>query len=944
MPIDLNNLVQASMQNKKIYSPKFFSSILTGNGKRRGLLNENNNPSILRKNADIAVALTTKNRILNGTTEVHHVPLNTLPYAAWNEMALIPTPEKTETTEIATYTSTGNTSTKCNTLVLIQMKIHSLVYQAKEDVKLGMVVKTLVPCYQLRLFEINDLTCPTCTRMQNNTAFNSNLVPLPANRYWDMYTGDVTTTMQEITDKLIGYGFTVDINACNTFIADFSLYESVALRANEWTTTIDKTLDVFFENAHARGLRNEDIIPVLKYIEQYNIPLELYRNIYKSIKTHLPDKASEVCKHNLNLLLSETLNNLDNKKPVLNSLSTPSPAVTLPNTITKWSREQKNAMCSADPLILVQAGAGTGKSTVILGRIDYMLACGVDPEDIMVLSFTNAAADNITNKNASVHSMTIARMIHTIYSENFPKHELSSEKTLENCLDIYFPTDGLADTFKRKLKAMDNNEPNAFTEVNSFVEENYDDVIRMLDTIGQTTLNLEIIICYQRIDELTEPSAVQSKYLIIDEVQDNSIFEFIYTLKYVDKHEESLFIVGDCSQTLYEFRASNPKALNVLEGSGVFSTYQLQTNYRSNQEILDFANKALLNIEANQYANIQLQANSLRKVTEQSFKKKVHFKYHTLSKQTDFTDEINDTFARDCKTYIDACLQKKEQVAILAYKRLDIYRVMDVLKKMYPKASFKNLIPERMFDSTIFSTFIKMYWNEVKFMPSKAIDVVIAQAVLLRSDYLMRGDREKNNLTIQRILSDWRSDNSALIQSWQTQYENNLMPADEFYENLKQNMLNYEISQNAVRQSVLSAKNAANKAQTDIESEFIVSTIHSAKGLEFDNTIVIHHNKNDMEEDEKRMYYVAFTRAKHSEFILSYDLVRSPQIETDYMMLVKTLHDRDMQFAKAANMYTTVHGTAGSVTETIDPCFYNDDGDYAIDVSQLVITKDDEEE
>ena len=170
--------------------------------------------------------------------------------------------------------------------------------------------------------------------------------------------------------------------------------------------------------------------------------------------------------------------------------------------------------------------------------------------------------------------------------------------------------------------------------MNNFIEENYDDVIAILDTIHQTSLELEIIICYQKIDTLIEPSSVTSKFLIMDEVQDNSIFEFVYTLKYIDKHKESLFIVGDCSQTLYEFRASNPRALNILEGSGTFTTYQLHVNYRSNQEILDFANIILRNIEANQYANIQLQANSLAQVTEQSFLDKVHFNYHQLNKIT----------------------------------------------------------------------------------------------------------------------------------------------------------------------------------------------------------------------------------------------------------------------------------------------------------------------
>ena len=50
--------------------------------------------------------------------------------------------------------------------------------------------------------------------------------------------------------------------------------------------------------------------------------------------------------------------------------------------------------------------AGTGKSTVILERIKYLEACGVPADDITVLSFTNAAADNIKEKNPAIGSMT----------------------------------------------------------------------------------------------------------------------------------------------------------------------------------------------------------------------------------------------------------------------------------------------------------------------------------------------------------------------------------------------------------------------------------------------------------------------------------------------------------------------------------------------------------
>lgn len=924
MPIileDLQATATAQQTNAaKIYSPKFFSTILTGSGKKSGLLCEARNPinisgvtGTTKDNTN-----TIKRKIINGDTTTHYIPMNVLSPDLWSQMRTYKGPNTSDMVKVATDGTTD---------VYITMPIHSVVYEEKENKSSTTKDKKLTPCYQPMLFFVRDASITEYQAISNLSQLNY------ANSSANLYLYDFSCTpialLNDWSNDLIALKYDVDADALMDFFTDFSLYDSICDIARVWNESIDTIIDNYFDNA-ANYSNKGEIISLLKHIESYNVPLDLYRNIYASVQSHFNRKdATEFCKYNLNLLLSDTLHNLDDNKSQLNSIGTPDPAVPLPTTIAKWSTEQKNAITSPEPLILVQAGAGTGKSTVINGRMQYMVNCGIAPQDITVLSFTNAAADHIAELNPDVHSMTIARMIHDIYSENFPHHELSSEKTLENCLDIYFPNDHLADEFKWKLRAMDNNDSNAFTEMNNFIEKHYDEVIQMLDTMQQTTLNLEIIICYQKIDTLVEPAKVQSKYLIIDEVQDNSIFEFIYTLKYVDKHKESLFIVGDCSQTLYEFRASNPKALNVLEGSGVFSTYQLQVNYRSNQEILDFANKALLDIEANQYANIQLQANSLAKVTEKTFKKKVNLLYNYLDKVTDFKDALGANVAVYCKPYIDECLARGEQVAVLAYKRADIWKIQESLKTLYPNAVISNIIPERMFDSTIFSTFIKNYWNEVQFIPSKSIEIVIAQAIVNRSDNLMRGDRDKNLKTIQNVVGAWRTQNATLIQSWQTQYINQLMSKDDFFENLKQNLLDYEIDQNAVRQSLLAAKNAEAKQQDTSSANFVLSTIHSAKGLEFDNTIIIHRNSNQMPEDEKRMYYVAFTRAKNSEYILSYDTVKGAQIETDYKLLCKRLHEQDLEYAKKVGKFHVISAN-GEDIEVIDDDLYNEDGSYAV--------------
>ena len=921
MPIQLDTLASTMASTPvKLFTPKFFSSKLTGSGKKIGLLNENRNPvyidpAVSTKNENIYCK---KHSYTNGNTTITMIPLSILIPDAIFSVAEVLTPDINEMAKVATIKQkSGN-----DLSVYVHMTAHSLILEEIKE-KDNSTKRVLTPCYCMETYVLGDKIPKRCKQLRSN-AMQKNTM-----RY------DFTCNPKVLYDTaikaIINYtgnyysGCNIDDKAFYDYLANYSLYDGIVERAKEWQTTADVILDEFFEQKGKAnsGNTDRDVNYVVKHIENYNIPLDLYRNIYASIIKHFnTDDAKELCKQNLNLLLSDTLGDLEQNKPNLTKFPTLN---TPPAVPAQFSREQVNAITSTDPLILVQAGAGTGKSTTIRGRINYMIDCGIDPKDITVLSFTNAAADHISEICPDIHSMTIARMIHTIYTENFTDHELSSIETIINSLDIYFPSNDFAYNFKNKLYKIIKNEPSAFTTMNNFVENHYDEVINVLNTIRQTSLELEIIICYQQIENFNEPAEVASKYLIIDEVQDNSIFEFIYTLKYVDKHNEALFIVGDCSQTLYEFRASNPKALNILEGSGVFSAYQLQTNYRSNQEILDFANITLQNIEANQYANIRLRANNISaKVTEKSFTEKVKLDYHKVRKVSDFGDALGGYIAKDVKPYIDAKLAAGEQVAFLAFTRNNVNRIQKSLETLYPDKKIASLVPDKMYNTTIFSSFIKDYWDEVKFIPTKNIMYTIGHTITQHLDRLTY-DKDKALNPTQKLLASWYDEQGPIVMSWQNQHLAGTMTLDDMLMNIRENMLQFEIKNNAIKQALLSAKNEANKnIQNANDANFILSTIHSAKGLEFDNVVIIYAHNNTSEE-EKRMYYVAFTRAMKSEYILAYDTVVQPKIVGDYEHIVKMLHDKENPATQSNNTGTptvnvdeTLKGYAENIKKTAE--------------------------
>lgn len=901
MPVLLDNIndktaVQAA---SKAYTPKYFHKTeLTGSGGKHGLLNDMANPFYIKASAPMFSPSyckpdVQKQHYTNGNIEVRQLPFYILSQSAWQHI------KQSEHPDVTDMFFLGEKKTKQGAIqAYVSMDVHSMTIERDKTSssttnKNG--AKKLTVWYQLFLWLIADDSIRVCKRLTSSTRLIQSSVNNHNNFVYTDFTVNPRKTLNDLVNALRNDGYTLDKDIVDQYLAKYSLYDGICKRAEQWNTCADTILETLFwqVDKNSKDALNE-VALTLRHIETYNIQLDTYKKIYNLLSTYFTDDVKEVfAKQNLNLLLSNTLNHLHNSKSQLISLPTPA---TQPQLDPMYSKEQYAAITTKEPLALVQAGAGTGKSTVILARIDYMIACGIDPKDITVLSFTNAAADHISELNSQIGSMTIASMIHTIYSANFD-HELSTIDTIINTLDIYFHNDSVAKTFRGRLENIRKKDQNCYTRLNTFIETYYDDVIRMLDTIKQTSLELEIVICYQRIGQLTEPAEIQSKYLIIDEVQDNSIFEFIYALKYIEKHKESLFIVGDCSQTLYEFRASNPKALNMLEGSGVFATYQLQTNYRSNQEILDFANIVLRDIEANQYANIQLRANSLSKVTKQSFTDKVKLDYRQYGKKQDGEMYIQAAFSGGLKDYIEDKLARKEQVAFLAHSRNHVRVIAEMLTSIWPQHSCVDITSKRLYPQTLFSNFIRHYWTYVKFMPGSPITATIRQAILDNLDPLLgkyANDYKKQQA--KDFLNKWLAENRQLILAWQNLVNAGQMPTNVFLDNIRDNMLQFEVKTNAMKQTIISVKNAENKEnRAASNANFIVSTVHGAKGLEFDNVVVLYISDSNMSEENKRMYYVALTRAMKSEYILAFDKVKMPKIQADYEFICAELEKRDKQ-------------------------------------------------
>lgn len=909
MPLQLDDLTTLSSApaNAKALSPKYFSSELTGSGKKAlGILNESVRPGRypigMSASTMSPMDVLQKGKSSGSNNTIFTIPLGVLAqYSVENNAGqglTFPVPFVDDRYEVT------HNATNYDFDVFLDLTPQGIVLHKDESG--DKIEKDLRILYRMELFVL----------AKGSTSERVELVASPKRRSSGAFSADDEFAMMRysyapLDDILrfigdvtvnhgrsnLGHGVYVDLDEVAEWMHLYNVHERICRLAEAWAgdgvaDILSTHITELFANGQPDQSSLHHLAMQLRFLETYNVSLSAYRAIHATINGVCPpDVANDLSKQNLNLLMSHTLEGLNSMKA---RLSTPPAAVATGYAMpAHFSVQQRAAISTSEPLTLVQAGAGTGKSTVILGRIKHLEAQGVDPKKIAVLSFTNAAADNITEKNPDVTSMTIARMIHDIYSLNHPTHELSSIDTILNSLDIYFPNNDVARNFRRVMEKVDKLEAGATTLLNAFIEKYKLDVLEMLDRIGQTCLELEIVIAYQQIDTMIEPPHVSAEYLIIDEVQDNSIFEFIYMLKYVAKHLLNMFIVGDASQTLYEFRASNPKALNALEESGVFASYQLTTNYRSNQEILDFANVHLADIEANAAAQLQLQANSLAVPTAASFQEKVTVDYQLFQHLTKFRESLPSFIGINARGWIEKCLARGEQVAFLAHTRQDAAIIETKLQEMFPQQHVANLVSARTYPTTVFSQYIKMFWNDVLQVDPADAAFVIHKGINEHLDQLTR-NYDKAKASVQRMTSEWWIASGPEINGWLGLYQAGQMTAEQFFANLQENVLGYEIRHNGIKQSLMNQKNRERKEKNlQAQAKLVVSTIHGAKGLEFDNVLVIHKYDSQMKEAEKRMYYVAFTRAMKSMFVLSYGNAKKPRIEADYEMLVAALRKRD---------------------------------------------------
>lgn len=575
--------------------------------------------------------------------------------------------------------------------------------------------------------------------------------------------------------------------------------------------------------------------------------------------------------------------------------------------VTDYSNEQNKVITTQEPLVVAAAGAGTGKSHTLTGRLRFLKVQGQDLNKVLVLSFTNTAAKNIQTRYPGIQSLTLADMFNQIYNATFPNQSLTNPNTLSNTLQLLDATSGVFANSKTNIaqliadfsKLLDEMEPKGFKKsdlnktmasMSNLIQDNMNDILLILNSVGQTTLALQPIVINAALStgwpKLQIPDNLKELDIIItDESQDISTFEYIMLLDMALRRKAQLMIVGDGSQTLYEFRNSNPKFLTSIQASKVFENFNLTTNYRSHGTILSYANPLLSVIEANDEAKIQLVPKDLRQIqpSEQDFKDHIVISNYPIAKLGNKADSLSTTIEKSMTspklvTWVNDAIKRGETVAVLSATNKAVSTAFETLPKAllstYPAAQITpyHLESNRQKPNDVASTILtKLDKNELGTLMKNSVSVLDLKTTItsvftqIWSEIVMRNNASGTFYGLPKMVEN--NINSA-FENASVLYAIKHSDEPGFTGQFISAILKEETRVNDFSQYI--------KGQPDVNealanSNLVFVTGHSAKGLEFDNVVVIYDetNSKSSQQDSLRMLYVTLTRAKINEFLIN---------------------------------------------------------------------------
>ena len=290
------------------------------------------------------------------------------------------------------------------------------------------------------------------------------------------------------------------------------------------------------------------------------------------------------------------------------------------------NNEQREAVLAVDGPVLILAGAGSGKTRVLTRRIAYLVAeCGIDPRNILAMTFTNKAANEM---RARVEDL-LERSCRTMWIGTF--HSLCARLLraqadrvgLNSNFTVYDSTDQLALVRRviadeelsekqypaRQVRARISQAKNQMMDPTVFAQRSgtfyeqsvarvyrhYQDALKQNNAVDFDDL---LTLCVELVrdhEDIRETYQQQFSHILIDEYQDTNRPQYLFA-QYLAQDHQNICVVGDDDQSIYAWRGADLR--NILDFEADYPdalVVRLEQNYRSTQVILDAGNAVIRN-------------------------------------------------------------------------------------------------------------------------------------------------------------------------------------------------------------------------------------------------------------------------------------------------------------------------------------------------------------
>lgn len=596
----------------------------------------------------------------------------------------------------------------------------------------------------------------------------------------------------------------------------------------------------------------------------------------------------------------------------------------------KLNKRQLRAVESTEGRVRIVAGAGSGKTRVLAHRFAFLVnEVGISPGNILCLTFTNKAAKEMKNRIATmvdrgsvndfvctIHSFCVKFLRREIYRIGYPKNFLILDeedgKTLAKQAMQEFGIDRKKTTAERFL-----NKVAAFKgyDINAYIQRHLlpasspdcpDAVVRYLKLqLKQYALDYDDLVYFtiyilNHFPEAREYWTDKLNYIMVDEVQDCSGDDWKLLHILAEKHG-NLFVVGDPDQAIYEWRGANPK---IFVDFKAHTDVILDENYRSTPDILSIANKIIENnqnrvpknlftVRLNEQRPVYHHAKSERdeaervaELIEEGMKEGSKANEFAILYRSSFLSrQVEQSLLRRKIPYSVwggiRFFERKEIKDIISYLRLvasdnddmAFARVINLPSRKFGKASLEKLREVAEAEGLSLMEALRRSVDEAPFHRRSI------------SGFIELIDRCRVNMSFMPVseLTDWLLTHSGLADMYRLdEEEERLENISELINSMKEferdRMFDGDARLTEYLQEIALYTNIDHTP--DVEKVRLM-TIHQSKGLEFPTVFIIgltegvfpnhrsiRERRKDGEEEERRLMYVAVTRAENMLYLL----------------------------------------------------------------------------